>query len=160
MKRTVLLCAILVAATLLAAAAELSQVRSVYLFPMTNGLDQYLANRLTNAGLFQVVADPKKADAVFTDRLGAAFEARLADLFPEPPPQPAEPPKKAEKKEGEAKSAVEVPTAPEMPRLSSFARGKGTLFLVGAKARTVLWSVYEQPKNTQPAASWTASNGN
>ncbi len=154
MNRTVLLCVILAAATLAAAGAELAQVRSVYLLPMGNGLDQYLANRLANAGFFQVVADPKKADAIFTDRLGAAFEARLAELFPEPPPpKPVEPPKKAEKKEKEeeAKPGLEIPTAPEPARMSTFARGKGTIFLVSGKSRTVLWSVYEQPKNTLPA---------
>lgn len=133
------------------AAPELSGVRTVYLFPMGGGLDQYLANRLTNAGVFQVVADPKKADAVFTDRLGPAFEARLAELFPEPPPPPAEPAKKAEKKEAEeAKPAAgETPTTPEPPRVSSFVRGKGTLFLVQPRTRAVLWSVYEKPGGTQ-----------
>ncbi len=153
MSRTVLLCAILVA-LLPAAAPELSGVRTVYLFPMGSGLDQYLANRLTNVGIFQVVADPKKADAVFTDRLGPAFEARLAELFPEPPPPPAEPPKKAEKEKKDkeaAPPAVEVPTAPEPPRLSSFARGKGTLFIVHPKTRAVLWSVYEKPAGAQSA---------
>lgn len=145
MKRTVLLCAILTAATL-AAAPELSQVRSVYLFPMASGLDQYLANRLTSSGLFQVVADPKKADAVFTDRLGAAFEARLTELYPETPPKPVEQAKKTDKDKPE-----EATPAAEVVRSTSFARGKGTLFLVGAKSRAVLWSVYEQPKNTLPA---------
>jgi len=152
MPRTVLLSAIL-AGVLLGAAPELSGVRAVYLFPMGGGLDQYLANRLTNAGVFQVVADPKKADGVFTDRLGPAFEARLAELFPEPPPPPAEPAKKAEKKEAEeAKPAAgEAATAPEPLRVSSFTRGKGTLFLVQPKTRAVLWSIYEKPRSTQAA---------
>ena len=155
MKRTVLLCAILAAATLLGAPPELAQVRSVYLFPMASGLDQHLANRLTNAGVFQVVTDPKKADAVFTDRLGPALEDRLAELFPEPPPEPAEPPQKAEKekkkKKEEAPPVPEVPTAPEPARFSSFARGKGTIFLVHVKTRTVVWSIYEKPESSQPA---------
>lgn len=35
--------------------------------------------------------------------------------------------------------------------MSTFARGKGTIFPVSGKSRTVLWSVYEHPKNTQPS---------
>lgn len=153
MKRTVLLCVILAAATLAAASPELAEVRSVYLLPMGSNLDQYLANRLTNAGFFQVVADPAKADAVFTDRLGAAFEAQLAELFPEPAPEAAEEPKKEakEEKEEEAQAAVVIPTAPATVRSSSFGRGKGTVFLVSAKTKTVIWSIYEQPKNTLAA---------
>jgi hypothetical protein len=145
MKRTVLLSATLALAGL-AAAPELSQVRSVYLFPMANGFDQYLANRITASGLFQVATDPKKADAVFTDRLGAALESRLAELYPETPPKPVEQVKKTDKDKPE-----EATPPAEVTRFSSFARGKGTIFLVGVKARAVLWSVYEQPKNTLPA---------
>ncbi len=55
-------------------AQTLQSVKSVYLFPMRNGFDQYLAGRLTEQHLFQVVADPKAADAVFTDRVGPSFE--------------------------------------------------------------------------------------
>lgn len=130
-----------------AAESELAQVRSVYLFPMTNGLDQYLANRLTNLGVFRVVTDPKKADAVLTDRLGAAFESRLAELYPDPPPP--KPPADAKKKEEpEEKRAAASPAAP-LPA-SSFARGKGTIFLVNARGRSVLWSIYEKPRNATP----------
>ena len=155
MPRTVLLCAILAAATLLAAAADLSQVRSVYLLPMGSGLDQHLANRLTNAAVFRVVTDPKKADAVFTEYIGPVLEGRLDELFPAPPPPAAEAPKKAEaakeEKKKEAQPAVEVPTAPPVVRSAAFGRGKGTLFLVDAKTRAVLWSIYEKPKDNQPA---------
>lgn len=131
-----------------AASAELAQVRSVYLFPMANGLDQYLANRLTNLGVFQVVTDPKKADAVLTDRLGVAFESRLAELYPEP--APPKPPAEAKKKEGQEEKQ-EAASKAEPPRASSFSRAKGTIFLVNAKARTVLWSIYAQPRNATPA---------
>jgi hypothetical protein len=48
---------------------NLSGVHSVYLLPMSRALDPYLANRLTNQRVFQVVTDSKLADAVvFTDR--------------------------------------------------------------------------------------------
>jgi hypothetical protein len=141
--------------------AQLANVHSVYLLPMGGGLDQHLANRLTGAGLFQVVTDPKKADAVFTDRLGEGLESRLAELYPEPPPpkpQPA-PPKPGEeaKPEPQAKTGEEAKPEPqaeakpkEAPvlRISSFGKGKGTIFLVDPRNRVVLWSVYERPKNT------------
>src|SRR5688500_13830221 len=64
---------------------DLMEVREVYLLPMSGGLDQYLANRLTREGRFEVVTDPKNADAVFTDRLGPAFEDKLKELYPRPP---------------------------------------------------------------------------
>jgi len=44
---------------------------------MRGGLDQYLANRLTNGGVFRVVTDPKLADAVLTDHMGTEFETQL-----------------------------------------------------------------------------------
>jgi hypothetical protein len=103
---------------------------------MSNGLDQYLANRLAAAGVFQVVTDPKKADAIFTDKLGEGFEARLNDLLPPP----------AEKKDS-SKSSDE---SDRRPVTSSFGRGKGTIFLVEISSRAVLWSAYELPRNSTP----------
>jgi hypothetical protein len=151
--------------------AQVAQVHTVYLLPMTNGLDQYLANRLTNLGVFQVVTDPKKADAVLTDGLGAAFENRLDELFPAPPAEaspdaakkkaPAAAPVKGKAGEPAVKdesggdtgdtgkaepgSAVKGDTA---VRFSSFRRSKGTVFLVDPRNRTVLWSVYDRPKDS------------
>lgn len=154
--------------------APLSQVRAVYLFPMGNGLDQYLANRITNSGLFRVVTDPKKADAVFTDRLGDNFTSQLDEIYPETAPAPR--PQKAKKPaagtaspggEQSAGAAVaskpeetgttettettETPAAAKQARavpLSSFGRGKGTIFLVDARTRTVLWSTYQKPRSS------------
>ncbi len=134
--------------------AQLVQIHTVYLLPMANGFDQYLANCITNAGLFQVVADPKKADAIFTDHLGEAFESRLNELFPLPmPPQPAAAKQQSGASAGTA--AAETPAkdqsfAAQATRGSAFTRAKGTLFLVDSRARTVAWSVYEKPKNTSP----------
>jgi hypothetical protein len=153
--------ALLVGLSAIAAAAEnvpIAQVHTVYLLPMTNGLDQYLANRLTNLGVFQVVADPDKADAVLTDRLGEVLESRLDELFPEPPevtPQAAAkaPPAKGEKPSAEAKDPQQAgrdtsikgnTTVPG----SSFRSSKGTVFLVDPHNRSVLWSMYELPRNS------------
>jgi hypothetical protein len=154
MRRTLLL---LCGSAMLLSAAELANVRSVYLLPMARGMDQYLANRLTEGHVFQVVVDPKLADAVFTDRLGEGFEAKLDNLLPKPAPPDPEPvakkADKAEKGEKPAKDEVAPPHATPItdtvnrldnPALnSSFGRGRGTVFLVDAKSRDVVWSTYD-----------------
>ncbi len=132
--------------------SRLEQVRAVYVLPKVNGLDQFLANRITNAGVFEVVTDAKKADAILTDRLGAALERRLGELYPEPePPKPA--PAKEEKKEkDEDASRAPAVVAAENPGLanSSFLRGKGNIFLVDPHTRAVVWSVYHRPAGAAP----------
>src|SRR5215831_4514427 len=65
------------------------QAKTVYLLPMGNGLDQYLADRLTREGLYTVVTDPTKADAIFTDRIGQSFEQAMKELY-QPPPEDSE----------------------------------------------------------------------
>ena len=76
----------------LACAADLAGVHSVYLLPMARGMDQYLANQLTNEHIFRVVTDPKLADAMFTDHISEGFQAQLEDFSPAPkPPAPAKP---------------------------------------------------------------------
>ena len=142
----------------LLAAAELKDVKAVYLYPMVGGLDQHLANALTKDHIFRVVADPKLADAIFTDQLGQQFEYRVehikrdsmkaaAPVAPAPPPPPA------------ASAGQQVPagvvttaatTAESEPHSSTFTKGKGTIFLVDAKSREVVWSDYRRPKNTSP----------
>lgn len=154
MKRFLLL------ATLAAAsvtAADLGTVHTVYLLPMSKGLDQYLANRLTNDGILQVVTDPAKADAVFTDRIGESFEQKMDELLP--PPEPPKPEKPAEEKKDDKKKATDArgdvsPMDEPMNKLAragsmnSFSKGKGTVFLVNAKTKQVLWSAYEPPRDT------------
>ena len=177
--------------------AELAQVHKVYLLPMTNGMEQYLANRLTGLGVFQVVTDPKKADAIFTDRIGEAFEAKQTEWFPEKPLKPASdqtaPPAPPEVAAPAPPGAAQLPDAvspaPQQPApetapqaasaaapqpkaaasepekqvetagggkadraapMSAFHRAKGTLFLVDARSRLVLWSIYAQPKDASP----------
>ena len=131
--------------------AGLSDVKTVYFMPMSNGLDQYLANRLTNVGLYSVVTDPKRADAVFVDRLGESFEARFKELF-----VPPEPPKKVEAKDPKDKDQKAVEdksdaTPHDSGRMSTFSRGRGNVFLVDVKTRTVLWSTFERPKDGRAA---------
>ncbi len=164
----------------LACAADLAGVHSVYLLPMARGMDQYLANQLTNEHVFRVVTDPKLADAVFTDHISEGFQAQLEDFSPAPkPPAPAKPANaEAEAKpanaESEAKPGDEAPAKPSRsdtkakpadepssPALladtenklsnpatsSGFSRARGTVFLVDAKSRQVIWSIYAPPKD-------------
>src|SRR6202163_2170403 len=61
--------------------AQVFGVKTVYLLPMAGGLDQYLALQLSSGGLLQVVTDPKKADAILTDGIGARLEESLTELY-------------------------------------------------------------------------------
>jgi hypothetical protein len=176
----------------LACAADLAAVHSVYLLPMARGMDQYLANQLTNEHVFRVVTDPKLADAIFTDHISEGFQTQLEDFSPTPkPPEPAKPasaestaktgdgpgapakpavsepaanagdepapPAKPAASDSKAKPGDEKPSAGILaaaenklsnPATSSgFSRARGTLFLVDAKSRQVLWSIYDPPKD-------------
>jgi hypothetical protein len=130
-------------------AGDLGQIKTVYLLPMTGSLDMHLANRLTDGHVLLVVTDPKKADAIFTDRLGPAFEDRMADLYP--PPEPPAPPKEKSKElagdPGGIAAGLGGDTVNKVQKVkSTFGGGKGTVFLVDVKSRNVLWSVYAKPK--------------
>jgi hypothetical protein len=126
------LLAIFLAAGLAVAAGDLSAVKTVYLMPMSGGLDQYLAIRLANGGGLQVVTDPKKADAIFTDRIGANFEQSLQDMY-------------GEKKKSDGKLSSDDFAKPTSQPGS---RGKGSLFLVDRESHVVLWSTYAKAKGT------------
>ncbi|MBI2680665.1 MAG: hypothetical protein HYX25_06615 [Candidatus Solibacter usitatus] len=146
-------------------------VQSVYVMPMSGGLDQFLAHQITRTHTFSVVTDAKRADAIFTDRLGDALHTQLEKLYPEPKPVSAAAKKKDdakkdddakgdEKTEAKADAKEEDPivkgdpitparaTTNTPPPVSGFGRGKGTVFLVDAKSRRVIWSAYAKPKNT------------
>jgi len=107
-----------------ASATQVSTVRSVYILPMAGGLDQYLAEHLTQTGAMQVVTDPKAAEAFLTDHLGEPFEQKIAEFH-----QPADAAKNA--------NAVH----PSFHSNSS----RGTIFVVDAKSQKVIWSDYEKP---------------
>ena len=131
--------------------AELSGVHTVYVLSMSKGLDQYLANRLASDHLFQVVTDPKLADAFLTDRVGETLQAKLEEIFPPPPPPPAPEKAKADKDKEPASNPMLADTVNKLAAVgtsNSFGRGKGTVFLVDAKSRQVVWSVYQLPKGS------------
>ena len=143
---------------MMAGAAETaaSNVHTVYIMPMQHGLDQYIANQLTREHVLDVVADPTRADALFTDRLGDALETELEKLHPTPkPPEPKD--QTASDKDKDGPGDKDKPTGPktfrdpEPPHTSTFSRGKGTLFLVDAHSRVILWSTYEKPTLSDPA---------
>ena len=144
----------------LAGAAQLSEGRTVYLLPMSRGLDQFIANRLTRTHLMQVVTDPAKADIIITDRVGEPLENRLNDLYPPPPAAaaPAPPPPKDAKETAEDKPEAHslgilgdtVNKADKQGSMATGGRSHGTIFLVDVKSRQVLWSVFLPPKNWSP----------
>jgi hypothetical protein len=108
------------------ASAQYAGPKTVYILPMAAGLDQYVAQWLTKDHVMQVVADPKTAEVVMTDRLGEAFEQKLKAIHPDTD--------KSDKKSDE--------TAPHTFRST---KPQGTIFLVDAKSRQVLWSDYQKP---------------
>ena len=130
---------------------ELAGVKTVYLLPMASAMDQYIANQLTKEGRFEVVTDPAKADAIFTDRLGVAFEDKWKELYPPPePPKPVQPAAddKDAKKKDKVPDLMDV-TAPPRMRTSSFGRGRGNVFLVSRKTQSVIWSHFLAPSDSQ-----------
>jgi hypothetical protein len=112
--------------------AQYAGPRTVYILPMASGLDQYVAQWLTRDHIMQVVADPKAAEVVMTDRLGEAFEQRMTELHPAA---------------GEKKADAAV-----LPNTFRSSKGRGTIFIVDAKSRQVLWSEYEKPARSNSDA--------
>ncbi|MGA3186161.1 MAG: hypothetical protein ABSF22_03545 [Bryobacteraceae bacterium] len=124
---------------------ELADIKTVYLLPMTYSLDQFLAIRLTRGGVMQVVTDPKLADAIISDHIGAGLEESLQKLYGE---KKVEPPK--DDKDADGKDKVKEPAAFNGP-VAGGARSKGAVFLLDRKTRSVLWSDYVPPKSAQAA---------
>ena len=163
-----------IAALLLAASnppapnPALLRVKTVYVLPMSHGLDQHLANQLTSLGVLQVVTDPKQADSILTDRLGESFERKMTELYP--PPKPPVPAAEAASKPDDDKSKPRAATAAEkaeaarisseneVPMVASFGRNNGMVFLVDRASRNVLWSLYNKPKDSQAATLDHAAN--
>ena len=138
MKHFVLVAAFLLISTG-AHAAGLGDIKTVYLLPMSSGLDQFLAVQLTTGAVLQVVTDPQKADAVFTDHLGESFEQTLAGLY-------------SAKADDKSKSDGNPDNSPRSFAVSGMQgqRGRGNAFLVDRKTHDVIWSIYERPKDRTP----------
>lgn len=110
---------------------ELSKVHTVYIVGMSNGLDQFLASRLTSSDVLWVVLDPAKADAVLTDKLDEAFWGWLTSRFPS----------KESGKDDLRSRSVSHPAGTI----------RGTVFLIDPKSSLVLWSTYDQVNRASPA---------
>ena len=142
---------LLAAGALAAADPALMQVRNIYLLPMNGGMEQYLANKLTAAGRYQVVTDPADADVVLTDRIGKDFDDRMTELYPPPaPPEPLE-----EKKEGGADdqtigAALSEVAGTSKVHAAGMSRSRGNLFMVNRTTRRVMWSIYQRPRSSAP----------
>jgi hypothetical protein len=120
-----------VSLSLLGSGVDTAEYKTVYILPMSNGLDQFLAIKLTTGLVMQVVTDPQKADAIFTDRIGTAFEQKLEEIYGKHP------------KEASGDAANDA----AKPAMQPLSRGKGAIFLVDPKTHNVIWSAYEHPKN-------------
>jgi hypothetical protein len=125
-----LLCAALAAAS----GADLSALKIVYVVPMPNGLDQYLAVHLTRESVLQVVADPNKANVILTDRIGVGLEQTLSEVS------------------GNTAENRGDKLGDDFRPLGTGSRGKGAFFLVDHDGHTVLWSTYIESKDSQPAS--------
>lgn len=117
------------------ACAQYAGPKTVYILPMAAGLDQYVAQWLTKDHILQVVADPKTAEVVMTDRLGEAFEQKMKQIRPTD-----------EKKSDDSFHNTFRSTKP-----------RGTIFLVDAKSRQVLWSAYQKPPRSNSDADLNRS---
>ncbi len=120
-------------------AAGLDDVKTVYVLPMSNGLDQYLAAQLTSGSVLQVVTNPQKADALLTDHVGQSFEQSLADLYNT---KPSASDKDAEKSDDTANAFTRSGMQGQ--------RGRGNIFLVNRKTHDVVWSYFESPGDKTP----------
>jgi hypothetical protein len=139
----------------LVCAADLSHVHTVYVLKMSKGLDQYLASRLATDHIFRIVTDPKLADAVLTDQIGEGFQLQLEEISPTPEDPKVKAEKEKKKKEDAAAGDEAAPFMGDTvnkldnPAMrSSFGSSRGTVFLVDAKSRQVVWSMFQQPKGT------------
>jgi len=131
-----------------AANPQLKQVNSVYILAMSGGMDQFLANQITASGIFQVLTDPRKADAIITDHVGEALETKLKELYPPPAPPAAAAEEAKQNKSSDKRDGLDFGAG--VARVTSAGRGKGNLFIVDRKSRTVLWSIFEPPRDSTP----------
>ena len=112
------------------------KTHTVYIVPMANGMDRYLASRLTSTGAVWVLLDPAGADAVITDRVDEGFWAWSNAVFK--PGHEGPVPRLTDDRPGGGPSTA--------------AASRGTLFLVDPRTGIVLWSIYQPPANTSPNA--------
>lgn len=129
---------------------RLGRVQKVYLWPMSDSLDQFLAEQVATESVFDVVVDPKRAQAILTDRISSKFLEGMEELFPTP-----EEIAEANKEEEGADDPAAVPAGayrPERSPIYSASRAEGAVFLVDVSTREVLWSTFLKGYDTTPKA--------
>ncbi len=109
-----------------------ARVQTVYILPMSGGLDNYLAEWLAHGSAIHVTTDPARADAVLTDHLGEDFERKLDQILP------------GDSDDDDSSDAASDDSG-QLQLHYTGGRYRGTIFLVDAKSRQVLWSDYEKP---------------
>jgi hypothetical protein len=142
--------ALILAVSFWSPAAETAQLQNagrVYLWPMSNAFDQYLAQQITAEGVFEIVVDPKLAGTVMTEKIDNTFLQALDELFP-----PAGGASKQEKAGETAKSGDSLEGDFRMRRPANHPRAapRGTLFLVDVASRKVIWSTYLREFDADP----------
>ena len=108
---------------------------TVFILRMANGLDQYLASRLTSERVLWVVLEPTSADAVLTNSIDEGFWAWLVRTYPSPAGS-------ASQSSGKNESSAPWVTQP--------GKHRGTIFLVDPRNRTVVWSTYDHGRDDSP----------
>jgi hypothetical protein len=87
---------------------------------------------------------------------------KLEEIFPTPESEkPAPPAKSKDEKAGEEANPLLGDTVNKLSNPeanSSFGRAKGTVFLVDAKSRQVVWSVFQPAKGATPKAMNSTAN--
>lgn len=133
----------------MAQAPSLESVKTVYFWPMRHSLDQYLAEQLSASGPFQVVVDPKLADAIITERIDAPFLKAMDELFAA---RGGEAGKSETSATDSAKASGSVEDGLQAPRPTNRPLGQptGTVFLVHAASRKVLWSTFINQQDFAP----------
>jgi hypothetical protein len=149
-KALIPIAALLVCGPAIAVDGKLSpRFRTVYVLEMTNGLDQYLSNRLTSARVMWVVLEPTSADAVLTESLDEPFWSWLARTYPRPasatPAAPATSAASGTESAPQGSPEGRGPVSAKQPMASS--KRPGMVFLVDPRRRVVLWAAWENPKN-------------
>ena len=115
---------------------------------MRHSLDQYLAEQLSTDGPFQVVVDPKLADAIITERIDAPFLKAMDELVAE-----REQTGKTEAAASDSATSggsVEEGLQSGRPANRAMGQPQGTVFLVHTTSRRVLWSTFISQKEVMP----------
>jgi hypothetical protein len=118
----------------------------LYLWPMSNAFDQYLAEQITADGVFEVVVDPKLANTIMTEKIDSTFLAAMDEFFPRAVENQSEKAAENTKKD----DSIESDSRDRRPANRPRGQARGTLFLVDVASRKVVWSTYLKEFDPSP----------